>query len=220
MADSSDAVRGHESAPKGLSDGVRSIISLLIFLHVFCLVVVLLGNQYASGLQMRVIRVLGPYTRLLYLDPQVILGFHLTHAMELEDDHFVSVEFPEGDSVQRYPSSDSGLTGWRGGIRYHRWKMLTRRLAMMAEGQNDQYLAQVCQAVGRNILNDDQDRMVFKVVRRMPIQLRGTSVADEGGPEAFETVYEADVWLTDQGGVAVHKKVDAGEAAPLEAGSR
>lgn len=221
MSDSSVSTdaRTAPSPPKAISSQARSIVSLLIIVHLICVLTVLMGNQYASELQVRMARVFGPYTRLLYLDPQVIMGFHLTHAMEFEDDHFVEVQFKDTDDSLRYPEPDSRWSGWRGGLRHHRWKMLTRRLAMNVESENDPYLAQVCQAIGRNLLEEDRDRMVIKITRRLPLEFRGISVADEGGPDAYETVYEADVWLAGSGQVMVHKKVDAGEAAPLDAGS-
>ncbi|MDG2384062.1 MAG: hypothetical protein P8N76_20485 [Pirellulaceae bacterium] len=221
MSESSERVdaRSAPSPPKVLSHQTRGIVSLLIIVHFICVLTVVMGNQYASELQIRMARVFGPYSRFFYLDPQVISGFHLTHAMEFEDDHFVEIQFKDSKSKVRYPEPGSDWSGWRGGLRHHRWKMLTRRLAMNVQSENDPYLAQVCQAVGRNLLREDRDRMVVTITRRMPIELGGVTIADEGGPNAYETIYEADVWVADSGQVMVHKKVDAGEAAPLDAGS-
>ncbi|MCP4190947.1 MAG: hypothetical protein GY768_10005 [Planctomycetaceae bacterium] len=204
--------------PKTLSSQARSIVSLLIIVHFICVLTVVMGNQYASELQIRMARVFGPYARLFYLDPQVMLGFHLTHAMEFEDDHFVEIQFKDSENRVRFPEPGSNWSGWRGGLRHHRWKMLARRLAMNVQSENDPYLAQVCEAVGRNLLGEDHDRMVVTITRRMPIELGGITIADEGGPDAYEAIYEADVWMADSGQVMVHKKVDVGEAAPLDAG--
>ncbi len=192
----------------------RSILSLLIFVHLFCIAVVLFGNHYGSQLQFRLIRFMGPYTRLFYFDTQVIAGFHLSHSEEVEDDHFLEIQSVDGDMIGRYPDPSTNETGRRGGFRYRRWLALMRRMAMNAE--NDDYLAEFSRSIGQNQLTDENPRMVLRLVRRMPLDLSGPSEADEGGPNAYVSVYSADVWRDDQGVIRVHKRVQASEAAPVD----
>jgi hypothetical protein len=48
---------------------VRSILSLLLFIHFFCVLVVLSSTYIRSRLQGRLVAIFGPYTELLALDP-------------------------------------------------------------------------------------------------------------------------------------------------------
>ena len=207
--------------PKELSGQLRNVVSLLIFIHLFGVVTALFGNQYetASNLQMRVMSFLGPYTRTLWFDPQVTVGYHLTHAMEFEDDHLVEVQGNDGNVIGRYPDPQDGQTGLRGGLRYHRWRALMRRVAMNVEGENDEYLAQLGRAIGEHQLEaGDDTKLQLRIVRRRPIDLYNEA-ATEDGPDSYDTVYTADVWRDDQGNVRLLKQVDTGEAAPVDAGS-
>lgn len=210
------ARRGEDQVPaKELTGTFRSILSLVIFVHLFCVVVVLFGNHYGSQLQFRLIRFMGPYTRLLYFDPQVIAGFHLSHSEEVEDDHFLEIQSEEGSTIARVPDPNSRENGLRGGFRYRRWLALMRRMAMNAE--NEDYLAEFSRAVGQNqLVGDENQRLVLRLLRRMPLDLAGPSDADAGGPEAYVLVYSADVWRDEQGVIRVLKKVQASEAAPVD----
>ena len=205
----------HQDQPpaKELTGTFRSILSLLIFIHLFCVAVALFGNHSVSTLQSRLISFVGPYTRLLYFDPQVIAGFHLSHALEVEDDHFLEVESVDGDTLYRLPDPESRETGLRGGFRYRRWLALMRRMAMNT--QEDEYLAEFSRAVGQSQLDDENQRIVLRLVRRMPLDLMNSD-ADVVGPEAYVPVYSADVWRDDQGVIRVHKRVQASEAAPVD----
>jgi hypothetical protein len=207
--------RQEDQPAKELTGTSRSILSLLIFVHLFCVVVVLFGNHYGSELQFRLIRFMGPYTRLLYFDPQVIAGFHLSHSEEVEDDHFLEVQTVDGATLGKFPDPEGHGTGLRGGFRYQRWLALMRRMAMNTD--NDEYLAEFSRAVGANQLDvDENKRLVLRLVRRMPLDLSGRTEAEEGGPNAYVPVYSADVWKDDQGVIRVHKRVQASEAAPVD----
>ncbi len=74
----------------------RELCSLVIFLHFFCLLAGLFAQETTSELGVRLGNVLGPYLRLVNIDAQAPAGFHLTHAMEYEDNHQLVVQL-DGD---------------------------------------------------------------------------------------------------------------------------
>ena len=89
-----------------------------------------------------------------------------------------------------------------------------QRMAMNI--QEDEYLAEFSRAVGQNQLDDEDERIVLRLVRRMPLVLDTRFDTDVVGPEAYVPIYSADVWRDDQGVIRVHKRVQASEAAPVD----
>ena len=197
-----------------LSEGLRGIISLAIFLHLFCVFVGLFGTESAADLTSRVRRVLGPYTRALNLDAQYPTGFHLTHGLEYADDHQIAIRTNRGDDssevVQLYPPSDVSLLGQRIGFEHQRWRRLAQEFGRFADQENDHALAELSRTIGRNFLNQNQvDRVVVEARRQWPRELDPNFPTPE--PQVLDT---ADVLRDVNGIVRVHKRVAADEAAP------
>ncbi len=78
--------------PAIASQGLRTLVSFLLFVHLFAVAVAIASSNYrASGLvrQLR-LRFLTPYLQTLNMD--MAYNFHLTHADELDVDHFFEME--------------------------------------------------------------------------------------------------------------------------------
>lgn len=198
------------------NDTTRSLISLGICIHLFCVFVGLFGNQSLSALQERVQTVLTPYCRLLNLDPQYNAGFHLTHAMTFEDDHQLVVEVSGESEPRILPSATLGPDLESIGFRRQRWRTLAGRVGLHADDGNDQAVAEVARAIGESILSEtDASGLVFRIRRFQPPALVGESPVPDALEESFQTIYEADVLLGPEGRVRVHKRVDDDEAAQV-----
>lgn len=194
----------------GLSDGTRGLISLAIFLHLFCVFVGLFGNESASELASRVRRVVGPYTRALNLDAQYPTGFHLTHGMEYEDDHLLVVRIPDTGTVEIYPRQAGSLFGERLGFEHQRWRRLAQEFGRFSDGENDLALAELSRSIGQRALNaHDVERVVVESRRTWPRELESVQA-----PPDPQTLYTADVLRDINGVVRVHKRVAADESAP------
>lgn len=195
-----------------ISETMRGIVSLVIFVHLFCVAVGLFANESTSVLAVQLRRVLGPYIRLLNLDPQFLSGFHLTHAMEYEDHHQLVIEVASEEPIY-IPNQDGSLWGERLGFRQPRYLNLTRQFGLFAEEGNDQAMAELARAIGGSLMTKMGARqMVLRCQRLGPHPL--DPVMDQGSPP-IDTLYRADVIVDDAGVVRVHKQVDADEAAPV-----
>jgi hypothetical protein len=199
-----------------LSEGVRSILSLLIFIHLFCVVVSLFGNESASVLRDRLVGLLGSYTRLLNLDPEFTAGLHLTHATEYEDDHQLVLEID--DQVLVYPPTEETWGTSLLGFRQQRWRLLTQRLGLLATTGNDEAIAELARAIGEGAWPDGAAGarpLVFRCRRLRPAELNTDVDRPLDQESTYEVVYAADVLLDSQGAIRVHKQIQADEVAPV-----
>lgn len=218
MAGSQRSHRIPDTRVGALSPRAAGWVSLLIFVHLFCVAVALFNNLYASMLGQRIVRALAPYTHLLNFDPHFVAGFHLTHGLEFEDDHVIEVELAGVPSqVMRYPDGEEGGTGWRGGFRRQRWRTLARRWAAYTTNGDDEALSELAAAVGRHVFGStDATRLTLRCRRRPSQPLDhppGVAVAEEPAP--YQTVYAADVIRDSAGTVRVIKQVAVQEASPV-----
>ena len=79
-----------EGEPPAGEPSSRPFISLLLFIHLFCVFVAMSSNLSRSGLQDRLLRVLSPYTQLLGFDLNYT-PYHFTHNLPLDVDHRVEL---------------------------------------------------------------------------------------------------------------------------------
>src|SRR5438094_9442733 len=93
------------SKPDGSSESergvLRSVLSLLICIHLFCVAVVLAsnspGNFRRSPLQGRLVSIFAAYTRLLHFDPE-FTPYYYTLGRPLDDDTRLVIElYPSGE---------------------------------------------------------------------------------------------------------------------------
>jgi hypothetical protein len=199
-----------------LGEGVRSIVSLLIFIHLFCVALALLGNESASVLTDRLTGVLGSYTRMLNLDPEFTAGYHLTHAAEYEDDHQLVIEVDGQAEPTLYPAPGQSWSWCPLGFRQHRWRMLAQRLGVLATEGNDEAIAELARAIGEAVFaQSDVTHLVLRCRRLRPSELNSAvdhSIEDQA---TYEMLYSADVLRDQRGNVRVHKQIEADEVAPV-----
>ncbi len=205
--------------PEGAPDGnVRSIVSLLLFVHVFCLFVALSGNYYLSPLQIRLLNALGPYVQLFKLKPTA--PYHLTDASELSDDHFIEVEVTAGaqqGEILRLPES-----AVRGNSAKRRFNLLAKTMGATSYLGAEQNTAAFARAIGAHALNEGNNQEVVVRCRRyqpQPRQMDPAAAATPADPTAeayLTTAYEARVWRDRSGQVQLLKIEEKKVVAPLE----
>lgn len=216
------------------SDGVRSIITLLLILHLFCVGVALSANWERSLLKDALKQVLAPYIRTLALDPED-RPYELTHAEAVDVDNSIRVRItdPIGDIWQmqlpdpeRWPSSAS----------YRRGRSLADALAFGALSENeraDSMVAQIAQGVAAHAVANwrrERDELSADTPIRAEIicrqhTLQSIDNARSGTPRQrnphdpafFRNIYEADILVdTRTGSVELNRRRQAGQVAPIE----
>lgn len=204
-----------------LNETARAIISLLLFIHCFCITVVLSANFIASPVQQRLISAFAPYVRSLNFDPQ-FTRFHLTHAEPEHDDQFIEVVLAESPEtlVARFPK-----VGWSLSDRYRRYHTLASALAFNANREFDSVSGEFARAIGAHVMQENDLKKVVvrcRWHRAQPLDPVGQGAQNPSDPndEAYyDTVYEADVWIADDGSVQVLKKSSQREVAPAVTGA-
>src|SRR5437773_12178420 len=70
---------------------LRSVVSLLLSIHLFCVAVVLASNFRRSPLQSRLVSIFACYTQLLDFDPEYT-PYYYTLGRPLDDDTWLAVD--------------------------------------------------------------------------------------------------------------------------------
>jgi hypothetical protein len=212
----------HEPSPP-LDEGypnqtARSIISLLVFIHVFCLFVALTTNYYLSPLQIRLVNQLAPYVQLFKIKPTA--PYHLTDGSELSDDHFVEIEVtagPQQGQVVRLPDSRVG-----GNLAERRVEFLARTMGATVYLGSEPNAAAMSKALGARVLAQGNNEEVVVRCRRYEPQARiydttvATNVADPTDESYLNTAYQARVWRDRRGEVQLLKIEETKVVAPVE----
>ena len=198
-------------------------VSLLIVIHLICVLIALTSNLHRSSLQARLVQVLRPYLGLVNLDPD-FTPYHLTHGQILDDDHFLEVqrvpaagEEPSQDAPERTILESAN----RWGFAARRYRRLAYAVAYHAEVEDDHITAALARAtaglVGRP---GDSGRWIVRCWRHEAQPRRITELAagfpvNPIDPEYQQSVYAADVWLA-EGLLQVQKRVTVEESARSE----
>src|SRR5688572_11646112 len=118
-----------------------SVISLVLFIHLFCVAVVLSSNFRRSTLQARLVSLFAPYTQLLHLDPDFtpyyfILGRPSDDDTWLAIDLYADANLPVSDQqLVKTVKLHDGTSVWLGGRR--RALQLAQMVAANAEPENE-----------------------------------------------------------------------------------
>src|SRR5262245_52160387 len=191
---------------------LRSIVSLVLCIHLFCVAVVLASNFRRSPLQTRLVSIFAAYTQLLHFDPEGTPYFY-TLGRPLDDDTWLVIDL--------YPSADQPVSEQQlaetmrvpgGGSNWfdHRWRgfKLARLLAASAdqEAENDDVTSEIARAVGGWAMRQSKhQRAVVRCVRRFS-QPYDLATLNPGFPANRPTdpaydapIYEADVWKDEDG---------------------
>ncbi len=204
-----------EDPASRLSDGVRTFISLLLFVHLFALGLVFFSNfeggDWDSEMLRRMKIVVRPYLYPLWLDRPY--HFHLTYAEPLDFDHYIEVALTEKDSTEpslvRLPDDDLGV-----GQRRQRYQRLAWHFARNVELQRGDELLPL--TIGAGLLKQhDAARAQVRCFRKRPLffdEVRaGTSTE---APD--ERLYAADVfYLPGNAEPQLNKIGEARDVAPV-----
>ena len=203
------------------SQGVRTVISLLLMMHLSVLAVIFGGLYNASELQARLMEVFRPYTQTLALDlnnandfsPLVIIDHPLDrpiyadHQIELE-----LAEAPNGETIV-LPSG-----GFHGGLAYRRKLTLARYLAGINEAEDaSSWLASTILEHYQAQAGDS-----LRCVRHYPLdpETAQSIEADQADPFAdrnYETVLEVTVSHVDPNGTRkILRSQEIGSVAPVD----
>jgi hypothetical protein len=198
---------------------VRTIASLLLFMHLFCLLVALSSSgRNFSRLQVKLTNAVAPYLLFTKIAPSA--SFDLTNGMWESFDHFVEVEVtagPEQGQVLRLPEGRVA-----GSLPQGRVELLARTMGVTNYVGNDPNTAAFAKAIGATVLDQGQNERVVVRLKRYDPQERdfdSTNPAtppDPTAPEYVKTLYEAQVWRDRHGLVQLLKMEEKKVVAPLE----
>ena len=192
----------------GMSDNVRTFASLLLFVHLFCVAVVLSSNFIPSALQQRLVEVVAPYTKTLHLDPNFV-PFQLTSGQDgLSRFHQWQVVDQNGKVTHRFP--DEQL---RFGFQRLRHDMFARvgGYYAMDESLDDEVAATMARDIARFVFSQDDGEKQFSVRCVRYIEDADPSTANV---DSFSTaeLYVADAWQNERG-INVLKRNEARRTA-------
>jgi hypothetical protein len=203
-----------QAQPVELRDPLlRSIVSLVVILHLLCVGFVYSANVNASRLQQRLAGIFAPYTQLLHLDPDGV-RLQFTDGSQDSDDHVLIVSpklsdgsLGEADAVRIPDPETNYLTGER-----HRLLALANRVAAYAQ-QRDDLAALLAKSIGESVMREKQfDHVVVRVMHR-----GAKALYDDLAPEELSTdfnLYEAEVWKDEDGVIQTQKRASGLDAAP------
>jgi hypothetical protein len=217
------------SASEDVGSLSRSLISLALCVHLFCVAVVLASNFRRSALQMRLVSMFGLYTQTLDFDPNQTPYFY-TLGRAVDDDTWLVINlYPSAEqpvasqslakTLQLPEPGSNWLTERRRGF------ALARLLAAAAspENENDDLTGEIARSVGSWAMRQTgNQRAVVRCLRRMsqPFDLSALNPGfppDRPTDPAYDaTVYEADVWLDEDKQVQVQKRAARAEVAPRQ----
>ena len=211
---------------------LRSVLSLVICIHLFCVAVVLAANFRRSPLQGKLVSIFSGYTKLLHLDPE-FTPYYYTLGRTSDDDTWLVIDlYPSADLPVAQQQSAKTVRLPEGGSNWFddrkRAFQLAKLLATNAEpgNENDDFTGEIARSVGGWAMRTtDNHRAVVRCVRRMsqPLDLAMLNPGfppDRPSDQAYDsTVYEADVWTDEDGQVQLLKRASRMEVAPGRTGS-
>jgi hypothetical protein len=221
------------SPPHQPSELVRSILSLLLVLHFFCVFTVLASTYLRSTLQARLVSIFGAYTELLAFDPGRHIPYFYTHGRLRDEDAVFTLDlYPAGDVpvaqrtlIKTVTLPESGSKSVVTGLTPERLRtiMLARQLAFFADPEEDRddLAATIAKGVGSRVMREHGARAaVLRCTRRLsqPLDLstllRDFPADNPAAPAYDELVYEADVYFDEDNEVQALRRQAAAEVAP------
>lgn len=234
MADPTSSEAGDTSAAKQPSETFRSIVSLVLFIHFFCVFVgMTCVAQPFSPFQARLRYVLWPYTQLLSFDLDG-KPYYLTEyfdpgaaAEEFTDAHadfrieVLPAEKDASDDSNWISLSDTGL---KGGERRQRYQRLATRMVEVSE--NNTAVSLLAQGVGNEYyarLDELPQKIRVRVHLPQPrswVDSSNKERLDPDGPAYFRTLVSFNVTGLLDGKVALSEEISAAEAATTDTPQR
>jgi hypothetical protein len=220
-----------DDAALGPSPTLRSVLSLVIFIHFCCVFVVLSSTFRRSALQSRLVAIFGPYTQVLAFDPGFFTPYYYTQGPTGDDDAVIVADlYAEADRPSEQLQKMKTVTLPDGGSR---WLADRRRAIALAQlmasytdpgNEADELSGEIARSVGRRLMQENgAQRAAVRCVRRLSQPLDLTTLdpgfpPDDPAASPYDVVlYEADVWIDEDGDVQVQRRVAQAEAAPRRA---
>ena len=202
----------NRTEPMQPNENQRTIVSLLLFMHLFCVITVLSSNYLPSPLQQRLVAIVAPYTKSLHLDPNFV-PFQITSGEDgLGRLHQWQV-IKDGRIIARFPDRQ-----WKLAFQHQRQDMFARVGGYYAadESLDDEVSATMARDLARHVLNQSSDNSRLRVRCVRYLEDANPSDATIDGADPF-VIYEADVWQSDSGTMNVLKQTEQRRAAiPVE----
>lgn len=209
----SSQIKNQSDSSGDLSDNTRTFASLLLFVHLFCVAVVLSSNFIPSALQQRLVEVVAPYTKTLHLDPNFV-PFQLTSGQDgLSRLHQWQVVDQNGKVTHRFPDEQP-----RFGFQRLRHDMFARvgGYYAMDESLDDEVAATMARDIARFVFNTDGSAKQFSVRCVRYVEDADPSIANT---DSFATaeLYVADAWQSKSGINVLKRNEPRRTATPLPA---
>jgi hypothetical protein len=204
---------------------LRTIISFLLFLHLFALTVAVASNAGPVSALRRGLRrapLVRPYLQLFEMD--LAYNYHLTFGSEMDCDHFVEMELDwQGRSDPKAGRLVLPEPSLRPRSRRKRYHNLALSMAGL-EGQ-DAVESLLPLTVSKTLLAEQgitSGTHRFRLRRQMLLRMRDVnsmtpSLRDPYDPRHYATVFEYDVAFAG-GELLINRAAEARETAPVERG--
>lgn len=211
-------IRDDDALP---SQGVRTALNFLLFLHLFALFVAVFSNAPSSQLLTGLRSAPGVRHYLQLLDLDFSYRFHLMVVDDLDMDFFIEADLVTADGTRKrvvLPDPDA-----RPGVRWRRQERLAWQVArqvLLARRGQSAGEAVLPQAIATTLLAENRATSGTLRCRGHLLQARPQAassdpeVRDPFGESYYRTVYEAEV-LVSEGEVLVVPIRERGETAPV-----
>lgn len=214
------------SSDKDSLSTTQQIVSLLIVLHLFCVLVALSSYTRRSPLQVRLLNMLAPYARTLNIAP-ASAPFHLTQYdaltgdFEHDDEHYLELTITTADGETQTHNLNVAALPFPDARRRYR-TYATEMVYAQSDGvEGETRLAELAKAAaGYGLRRWHADAGVLRLKHHLS-QPRLLANLQEGFPENprderyLVTRYEADVLLDEDGDVQLIKREAKEQVAPV-----
>jgi len=218
------------------SERTRTVLSFLLFVHLFAVACGVIGNALpASPLRRHLADIPGIRDYLSLLRMNLAYAFHLTYALDEDTPQWLAIEAEPGaltdpvsasagpaadgaaqSEVVVFPEDDLGP-----GLRAGRYRNLLLQAYLRARDESQASL--IPRAIAERVLEEEGIGDTTK--RRIRLQRRNLRAIEDLGsadlsqrdrfaPSLVETAYEGDVWFSDRG-LEIVKPSSALESAAL-----
>jgi hypothetical protein len=195
----------------------RSLVSVLLFAHLFCAVVALSVGFMPSPLGMRFLERMGLYTQILCLDPRFAHPQLTVGTSELNRDFSDDVVFDLTLSDSNLTLPTPGVGQWTGSNRRYAQLALAIAKAADPETENEAAAAGLARGVALEAMAaTGSDRATLEVVRWRSQSniLEPNEAEDPSSPSYKEVLYTVDIVRKADGKVVVSKHSPKRDVAP------
>lgn len=218
------STRPPANSSPGTPNTTQQVVSLLLVLHLFCVVVALSSYTRRSPLQARLLDLLAPYTRTLNIAPSVA-PYHLSQYDALtgdnpeDDEHYLELEYAAADGSRQFLDLSRAAFPLPDARRRYRSLASEMAYSVADEGGSNRLAELARAAAGYAMREAEVDAAVLRLRHHLS-QPRKLEDVREGFPsdplarQYIVTPYEADVLLDEDGEVQLIKREDRSQVAP------